>query len=141
MAVLKTIKKALLRAVAEAGNMRRLSERTGVNYATVHKFCSGEHEIKNIPLDTLERLLPDMRVYCFSDEYPALESKTQFVGQSGGIQIGHNEGALNAYYHDGKAPASSIDCIRDMVLDCDALSDEAIGQICKILKREAKKEQ
>ena len=52
----KQAKQALTRAIREAGNMRRLSEKTGVCYSIINSFNSGKSNICNIPLGTLMRI-------------------------------------------------------------------------------------
>jgi len=63
------LKNSLDRAIAESGNMRKLAERSGVNYATINRFNSGEQAIENMPLNTLMRLFPELQIFCFNSDF------------------------------------------------------------------------
>ncbi len=135
----KVLKRALERAIDLAGNMRRLSERTGVNYATINKFYNGQQDIANIPLATMEKLFPAMRIYCFPDEAP---EKTH-------INLGANAGSgggqfINGDVHGGEfqlgggaASVRTADQLRDLVMDVE-ISDSAKVRILKILREESR---
>ena len=64
----KQAKQALTRAIREAGNMRRLSEKTGVCYSIINSFNSGKSNICNIPLGTLMRIFPDLSIRFFKED-------------------------------------------------------------------------
>ncbi len=63
------IKSSLLRAITEAGNMRKLSEKVGVDYSTIYKFNSGDNGIENMPLKTMIKLFPELQIFCFNSDF------------------------------------------------------------------------
>ena len=72
MDIERKLRESLSRAIDHAGNMLRLSEKSGVAYYMINRFNSGKSEFSNMTLGTLNRLFPDMKLYCFRDEYPSL---------------------------------------------------------------------
>ena len=56
-------------------NILSLSRSTGVNYATANRLAQPKADFSNIPLSTIERLFPELKIYFFRDEYPAAASK------------------------------------------------------------------
>ena len=64
------LKKSLQKAISLAGNMRKLAEERGMDYSTINRFNSGENAIENIPLKTIVKLFPELRIYCFQSDMP-----------------------------------------------------------------------
>ena len=52
-------------------NILSLSRSTGVNYATANRLAQPKADFSNIPLSTIERLFPELKVYFFPDEAPS----------------------------------------------------------------------
>ena len=73
----KQAKQALTRAIREAGNMRRLSEKTGVCYSIINSFNSGKSNICNIPLGTLMRIFPDLSIRFFKEDGSGGDSRAK----------------------------------------------------------------
>ena len=73
----KQAKQALTRAIREAGNMRRLSEKTGVCYSIINSFNSGKSNICNIPLGTLMRIFPDLSIRFFKEDGSGVDSRAK----------------------------------------------------------------
>ena len=63
------LKISLKKAIDDAGNMRKFSELSGVEYSTINRFNSGIQDIENMPLRTMIRLFPELRIFCFEKDY------------------------------------------------------------------------
>ena len=63
--------KSLQKAIAQAGNMRKLAEERGMDYSTINRFNSGDNAIENMPLKTMVKLFPELQIYCFRSDLPA----------------------------------------------------------------------
>lgn len=62
---------------ARPGNMRRLSEKTGVCYSIINSFNSGKSNICNIPLGTLMRIFPDLSIRFFKEDGSGGDSRAK----------------------------------------------------------------
>ena len=69
MNLIEYLKVSLKQAIDEAGNMRKFSEQVGVEYSTINRFNSGRQDIGNMPLQTMMRLFPELRIFCFDRDY------------------------------------------------------------------------
>lgn len=67
----KYLKQSLKRAIKTAGNMKKLAENRSMDYSTINRFNSGSNAIENMPVKTLIKLFPELRIYCFTDDLPA----------------------------------------------------------------------
>ena len=67
----KETKEAFKKAIDRAGGrLVRLQEKTGVNYSVINRLNSGKNKFKDMSLQTLEKLFPELLIYFFKDEYP-----------------------------------------------------------------------
>ena len=116
----KQTRRALERGINDAGNMRRLSESTGVAYSIINGFNSGKKEINNIPLATLSRLFPEMMIYYFRDELPAgtrsvIRGRVD-ASRGGTVVNGDNHGDITL----GAKPEELVSAseLSDLVMEC-----------------------
>lgn len=65
------LEKSLQRAIAQAGNMRKLAEDRGMDYSTINRFNSGDNAIENMPLKTMVKIFPELQIFCFRSDLPA----------------------------------------------------------------------
>ena len=76
------LQRSLKKAIAKAGNMRRYAETVGVNYATINRFNSGTQDIGNMPIHTMVRLFPELKLYCFTEDIPLDQLAPPTVGDN-----------------------------------------------------------
>ena len=69
MNISEYLKVSLKKAIDDAGNMRKFSEIVGVEYSTINRFNSGIQDIDNMPLRTMMRIFPELRIFCFDKDY------------------------------------------------------------------------
>lgn len=82
MPTLDYLKKSLQRAISRAGNMRRLAEERAMDYSTINRFHSGRNDIANMPVKTLIKLFPELKLYCFNDDLPKTDPAPPTVGDA-----------------------------------------------------------
>lgn len=70
MDLINYLEKSLKSAIEQSGNMRKFSEQVGMDYSTINRFNSGVNAIENMPLKTMIRLFPDLKIYCLKSDYP-----------------------------------------------------------------------
>jgi hypothetical protein len=72
MDLVRRAKEAFLKAVDQTGGkLVRLQEKTGVDYSIINRLNSGKRDFKDLPLQTLIKLFPELRMYFFREEYPS----------------------------------------------------------------------
>lgn len=76
------LKKSLKKAIDRAGNMRKLSEERGMDYSTINRFNSGDNAVENMPVKTLVKLFPEVKIYCFPEDVPVLLNTTAGIGDA-----------------------------------------------------------
>ncbi len=144
----REVKRALARAIREAGNMSRLQEKTGLPYSVINKLNNGQNQIRRMPLETLWRLFPELEMRFFRDERPSgvtvrneganagsirNQGPTIIHGDNhGDIRIGDTIGGANAAAGRG----CSVEELRKLVVNSEALSDGSKVRIMKILLEE-----
>lgn len=69
------VRQSLHKAISSVGNMRKYSALVGVEYSTVNRFRSGRQDIANMPLKTMVKIFPELRIFCFERDF-RLEQKT-----------------------------------------------------------------
>ena len=82
MDITEYLQRSLKKAIAKAGNMRRYAETVGVNYATINRFNSGIQDIGNMPVQTMLRLFPELKLYCFTEDIPLDQLSPPTVGDN-----------------------------------------------------------
>ncbi len=74
MDLVKKTEEAFHKAVQRAGGkLVRLQEKTGVSYPIINRLNSGRNKFKDVSLQTVEKLFPELQAYFFRDEYPKPE--------------------------------------------------------------------
>ena len=64
------LKRSLQKAISLAGNMRKLAEERDMDYSTINRFNRGDNAIENMPLKTMMKLFPELKIYCFLSDIP-----------------------------------------------------------------------
>ena len=76
------LKGSLRKAIERAGNMRKLAELIDMDYSTINRFNSGQNAIENMPIKTLVKLFPELKVYCFTEDIPVMQQSPPTVGDA-----------------------------------------------------------
>lgn len=148
----RDVKRALARAIREAGNMSRLQEKTGLPYSVINKLNNGHNQIRRMPLETLWRLFPELEMSFFRDERPGgvtirneganagsirNQGPTIIHGDNhGDIRIGDTIGGAAEAHDDDGGQNCTVEELRKLVLNSEELSDGGKVRIMKILLEE-----
>ena len=144
----REVKRALARAIREAGNMSRLQEKTGLPYSVINKLNNGQNQIRRMPLETLWRLFPELEMSFFRDERSGGVTIRNEGANAGSIRNqgptiihGDNHGDIRIGDTIGGADAAagkdcSVEELRKLVVNSGALSDGSKVRIMKILLEE-----
>lgn len=73
----KQAKQALTRAIREAGNMRRLSEKTGVCYSIINSFNSREKQHLQYTARDADADFPDLSIRFFKEDGSGGDSRAK----------------------------------------------------------------
>ncbi len=141
----REVKRALSRAIREAGNMARLQEKTGLPYSVINKLNNGQNQIRRMPLETLCRLFPELELSFFRDERPAGDVIRNEGANAGSIRTlgptvihGDNHGDIRIGDTIGaeRRKPCGVEELRNLVLDSPDVSDSGKVRIMRILMEE-----
>ncbi len=115
MALEEQVKQAFFTLIGrEDGNLRQIALQRGVDYAVIHRLRSGKSSFSNMPISTIDKLFPNLRV-----SFGPIDDGGVFVR-------GANHGAI-ANGTGAKATVSGMKTMpSSTVLPADAISRNAL---------------